>query len=170
MNYYTLLGTGVKTRKEYKALLLMFLTSPDFDVDFNAMTGEARDVALFNINAHLPFSLSNLNADKSQLINPVYLTEHQGTEEGFDKPIIETFDIVLAVTTRNDVDLGKYYDDYARFDLGWVNDNGVTQTVYIGTSNSSKSDFNDPFADADLTVVASQKSLGDLLINQDLID
>lgn len=180
MNYYCIKGDTVKTRAELKALFLLYLTSLDFDVtyqgDLNFSTGTIETglvtttVPQFNVNGHLPYSLGNLNYDTKQVLNPVYSSEFQQTQEGFDKPIVETGDIVLVATDgSSDIDMGQYFDDFIKLDLGWSINNSTpgTSNIYIGTSNSSKSDFHTPFKDADHVIVTSQSMLGDLLINTD---
>lgn len=171
MNYYSF-QTGVKplTKNDLKALMLLYLTSDDFDVtnteDFSIITG------------HLSYSLSNLNAHPDVLTNPIYSTEFQNTVERFDKPIIESGDIVLcAVDQSQESEISKFYNEFVKFNLNGathqdprVKDEKPTVSpivIYIGVSNSSKTEFNTPFDNVRELVITSQKQLGELLVNTD---
>lgn len=172
MNKYSLNLNESLGEPELKALMLLLLASNDFTISANNADGW--QVA----SGTLPFSLSNLSTSPASLTQTLFDSETQNTLEGFDKPIIEQGDIVLAVVeSANSSRLGKYYQEFQRIGQAipvvCVSPvDGVTPlscVVYVGVSNSSKSDFNEPFKEAIYTVISSQQNLGELFVNLDIL-
>lgn len=158
MNYYSISTEAPLSNDDYKALLLLYLTSDDFDV-----TQNPDGTTIFS--GSLSYSLSNLQTQ--QLKSLIYSSEFQKTIEKFDKPIVETSDIVLSVGIKGKTSyLSKYYDEFIRFDVDFPSLKPEDKfVVYIGTSNSSKSNYNDPFKENILTIITSQSQLGNLFVN-----
>lgn len=158
MNYYSISTEAPLSNDDYKALLLLYLTSDDFDV-----TQNPDGTTIFS--GSLSYSLSNLQTQ--QLKSLIYSSEFQKTIEKFDKPIVETSDIVLSVGIKGATSyLSKYYDEFIRFDVDFPSLKAEEKfVVYIGTSNSSKSNYNDPFKENILTIITSQSQLGNLFVN-----
>ena len=158
MNHYRLSGFGytVATEAMVRATMLLYLAG----VDFKALNDE--------VSAKIPFSLDNIDSEHLKL--DVESSEMTNTIEGFDKPLVEKGDLVACLVPVTDREaIKKWYDDYVVF-----NNSSFTQVAsqkdlvfFIGISNSSKSEFNDPFVEAFIKVVAHPKLAEDVqIINQ----
>lgn len=158
MNYYSISNEMPLSNDDFKALLLLYLTSDDFDI-FQNPDG----TTIFS--GSLSYSLSNLQT--TQLKQLIYSSEFQKTVEKFDKPLVDVSDIVLSVGIKGETSyLSKYYDEFIRFDVDFPSSkDGESLVIFIGTSNSSKSNYNDPFNENVLTIITSQNQLGNLLVN-----
>ena len=170
MNKYTLNidPTFKWGRDDFKALFLLALASRDFTIVNDVPQG-------YNtFNGSIPFSLNNLGTNVSVLDNPLFDSECQNPIGSFDKPVIEVGDIVMSVIpTALAESLPKYYNEYQRFngEFPTFKADGITLetvTVFMGVSNSSKSDLNNPFIEAKHTIVTSTAKLGELLVNLDI--
>lgn len=129
---------------QLRALTLMYFGSPQ-------MTVSKEEVL-----AHLPFSLDNVQTGYLETV--VLASDLTNTIEGFDKPIVEEGDIVVSLVSQgaDSSSVKRWYDEY-RVLVGFSTNDGQPCDLYIGISNSSKSDFNDPFNEAKITVIAHQK-------------
>ena len=158
MNHYRLSGFAYKPSTEamVRATMLLYLAG----IDFKAIGDE--------VSAKIPFSLDNIDCPELSL--DVESSEMTNTIEGFDKPLVEKGDLVACLVPDADRELiKKWYDDYIVFNSSsFTTTAGASDlTFFIGISNSAKSEFNDPFVEAFLKVVAHPKLAEDVqIINQ----
>lgn len=164
MNHYQLLIPKTPNYTDLKALCYLYLFGNEVQVShahytIDQTTGEplqhigdpalvdgdrGNELKFITVSAQTSFSLSNItNVNLHQI---VYNSQFQNTFEGVDKPIVETGDLVVVTCKTNEpakiADIESNLDDYMRFSN--LNED-ISSFIYIGVSNSAKSDFNDPF-------------------------
>lgn len=152
MNHYKLDARQGENESFLRAFVLLYLSSVDFRFDDERSTFFGK----------LPFSLDNVQ--HAGLTETISNSELANTIEGFDKPTVKEGDIVAAFyDTEAKIEASKkWYDDYIYF--------GLLEDHYLilGISNSSKSEFNDPFVNAAFKVIAHAKLAEDVQIENQL--
>jgi hypothetical protein len=154
MNHYDLnLQDGNVDKNVLRALALMYISGSDFDARIAlALDKDGNPVKLVTCSASLAISLSNFLSPS--LTQTVYASENTQTVESFDKSIISVGDIVVAVaTTANENMITEYYDDYVKFPL--LSAFGQGGHIFMGQSNSEKSQFHEPFEGIDTLIIIS---------------
>lgn len=128
----------VPNSNELKAIALAMFYGTEFDVNLHEIVME------------VPFSLSNVKTDK--IVQVAATSGANNTIEDFDKPIVEAGDIVVAMVLSTEAGtVTQYFDDYRKINgVARLEDEAndgqyFVHDVYIGLSNSSKSDFHTPF-------------------------
>jgi hypothetical protein len=140
MNHYQLALNGASIDKNaLRVVGLMYLSSTDLDI----RSVKGTDGLENTLTASLTISLANFPANG--LVQTAYCSEYQQTVDSFDKSVITTGDVVVAYAATPDQKLTivEFYDQYVMIP---VTNKGVQGAIYIGESNSAKSQFHDPFA------------------------
>ena len=135
MNSYKL-KKGQKPSKEMlRAIALgLFYSGENYLIDDDAI--------LFRV----PFSMSNIDLPSNQLIQLAYDSKYQSTMESMDKPVIETGDLIICAVDPTKNNVKEYLNNYVKIPEFLTNGKSKFD-ILIGYSNSSKSDFNEPFKD-----------------------
>jgi hypothetical protein len=153
MNHYQLTLDGANVDKNsLRVVGLMYIASSDLDI--RSVKGESGNVqdAQSSLVASLTISLANFPT--SGLVQTAYCSEYQQTVDSFDKSVITTGDIVVAyaATAAQQLSIVEFYDQYTMIP---VYNKGVLGAIYIGESNSAKSQFHEPFAGISQYIIIS---------------
>jgi hypothetical protein len=158
MNHYQLALNGETIDKNaLRVVGLMYLASTDLDI--RSVLGDEHDTN--NLTASLTISLANFPA--RGLVQTAYCSEYQQTVDSFDKSVITTGDVVVAyaATPEQKLTIVEFYDQYVMIP---VYNKGVHGAIYIGESNSAKSQFHDPFAGISQFIIISPSKVESLAL------
>jgi hypothetical protein len=156
MNHYQLSLNGATVDKNTLRIVgLMYIASSDLDI--RSVQGEEDDTN--TLVASLTISLANFPT--TGLLQTAYCSEYQQTVDSFDKSVITTGDIVVAyaATPGQKLSIVEFYDQYTMIP---VYNKGVHGAIYIGESNSAKSQFHEPFAGIGQYIIISPSKVQSL--------